>query len=339
MEKQSLSSPQTLTSAVKKQLLPVVFIAFIYAAAALYLYHNAPRKAGCLLMVSSFAAALGAFLLSRRWINAFIASFFAGLLYGFGPYTIGFGLFHPSASFLIAAIPFSFCPAAFCCSKKTWFRPIGKALLFTLPFLVIFLFFWLPAGKGLFPLPIHIRLHLSSVKALLTPLAADPKQYPLVSFCHAPLAPLFMGLIMLIIARRPVPILLLPAGIFLASCDSILGISPIVFAAISVLTCAVLVGAGCQALVSATAADQKWLITAAAITLVLLTTTLALGLYNSRLFLFAAKMYTLATLPVIIIFFIARAKLRLHALRWIILSAALALDILLSARLMIDRIF
>ena len=59
----------------------------------------------------------------------------------------------------------------------------------------------------------------------------------------------------------------------------------------------------------------------------------------ANLFLTDAKMYIAGTVALLIIFFIARAKLRLHWLRWVVLGSATAVDIFFGARFVVDKIF
>ena len=64
-----------------------------------------------------------------------------------------------------------------------------------------------------------------------------------------------------------------------------------------------------------------------------------LGDKYGKLFTETAKMYILGAIPVAIVFFMARAKLRLCWLRWILLCSAAAADIFLGARFIVDGIF
>jgi hypothetical protein len=50
-------------------------------------------------------------------------------------------------------------------------------------------------------------------------------------------------------------------------------------------------------------------------------------------------MYVLGTIATAIIFFLARAKLRVSVLRWILLCAAITVDIFCSARFIVDKSF
>ncbi|GAG24836.1 unnamed protein product, partial [marine sediment metagenome] len=115
------------------------------------------------------------------------------------------------------------------------------------------------------------------------------------------------------------------------------------------LCCSVLVGAGMQGLASAGFADRGWVLAAAAImctlaivTLLLATkyfqTFLGLGAEYAKLFTEAGKMYVLGAIVAAIIFFMISAKLRIQPLRRIVLYAAMAVDIFLGARFIVDKI-
>jgi hypothetical protein len=97
-------------------------------------------------------------------------------------------------------------------------------------------------------------------------------------------------------------------------------------------------------------ADRGWVLlsvivmAALAIVTLLLATKyfqvfLGLGDKYARQFVDAAKVYILGAVALGIIFFMARAKLRLHWLRWIILCSAIAVDLLWGARFIVDKIF
>jgi arginine exporter protein ArgO len=115
------------------------------------------------------------------------------------------------------------------------------------------------------------------------------------------------------------------------------------------LCCSVLVGAGMQGLASAGFADKRWVLAAAAImctlaivTLLLATkyfqTFLGMGAGYAKLFTEAGKMYVLGAIVAAIIFFMIRAKLRMRQLRQVALCAAMAVDIFLGARFIVDKI-
>ena len=91
-----------------------VMAATIYAGFAVYLYQPYFKRFGALqylVVVNSCLAACGCYVLSRRWVESFAGSLFAGAIYGFGPFTLGMAKFHPAAGLLVAIIPLLFWPA------------------------------------------------------------------------------------------------------------------------------------------------------------------------------------------------------------------------------------
>ncbi len=325
--------------------------AVIYAVFAVYLYQpyfkdfNALRLRD-LFVVNVCLGSLGCYVLSRRWMAGFGESLFAGAIYGFGPFILGLAKFHPTAGFLAAVIPWLFCPAAFGPKEKwRWLRiPLAA-----LPFLAIVLFFQVSTHYRLFPVSTQARLHLADLVGLFAPLITAKQNTTLIGFYHIPIVALVMGFSMLLAARRFSIIMIFTIGIILAFCDSFFGISPIIWFTIPILCCSVLVGAGMQGLASAGFADRGWVLAAAAImcTLAIVTlllaakyfqTFLGLGAGYAKLFTEAGKMYVLGAIVAAIIFFMIRAKLRMRQLRQVALYAAMAVDIFLGARFIVDKI-
>ena len=325
--------------------------ASIYVAFAVSLYQpyfkgfNALRLRD-LFVVNVCLASLGCYVLSLRWVSAFAGSFFAGAVYGFGPFTLGLAKFHPTAGFLAATIPWLFCLAAFGCKARwRWLRVPLSAL----PFLAILLFFQVSKHYRLFPVPTQAKLYLTDLAGLLAPLVTAKRGMTLVGFYHIPIAALIMGFSMLLAARRFGIMTILCLGTILAFCDSFLDVSPIIWLAIAVMCCSVLAGAGMQGLICAGFADRRWVLVAAVImgNLAIVTLLLAtkyfqvfagLGSGYAKLFTETAKMYILGMVAVAILFFMIRAKLRIAALRQILLSSAMAVDIILGARFIVDKI-
>ncbi|MHC4556289.1 MAG: hypothetical protein ACYS80_03170 [Planctomycetota bacterium] len=295
----------------------------------------------------------------------FAESFFAGAIYGFGPFTLGLAKFHPTAGLLAAAIPWFFCPAAF--GPKTRWQWL-RVPLSALPFLATAFFFQISARFHLYPIPIKLKLHTADLAGLLAPLVAAKRQMTLVGFYHIPIAVLIMGFLMLLApleilrtgdimqkgrflmglaARRLGTMAILVIGATLAFCDSYFSISPIIWLAFTLLGCSILAGAGMQGLISAGFADRKWVlfITIVLGSLAIAALLLATKYFNkfmgegyATLFAEAAKMYLLGAIVVAIIFFIARAKLLMRPLRQVLLCATIAMDIFLGARFIIDQI-
>ena len=221
--------------------------------------------------------------------------------------------------------------------------------LSALPFLAILLAFQVAAHYRLFPIPIHTRLNAAELAGLLAPLVAAERTMPLVGFYHVPIAALVLGLAMLIKARRFGILLILAAGVILAFFGPFINISPILWLTIPILCCSVVIGEGLQGFALAGYADRKWLLITTGIMAALAITTLllatkyhnifaGLGTKYANLMTQTAKLYLLGTIATGIIFFMARAKLRLAVLRLVILSLAIAVDILFCASFITYRI-
>jgi len=342
---------------MSKSISKFVAAAVIYAGFAVYLYQpyfKIFHKLQFLILASVCLGSLGCFVLSRRWVIGFAASLFAGAIYGFGPFLLGLARFHPTAGLLAAGIPWLFCLAAF--GPRARWQWLGIPLS-ALPFLAIVLFFQVTTHYRLFAVPIQAKLHLADLAGLLAPLVPAKTRMAIIGFYHAPIAPLMMGFSMLLAARRFGILVIFGIGAVLAFSGCLFNISPIIWLAIPVLCCSILIGEGMQGLILASWADRKWLLTVtlsmAALSVVMLLPAVVFDLqfvlFNLRfsignwkvekLLTETAKMYILGAVAVAIIFFMARAKLRIRWLRWIILCSAMAIDIFLGARLIVDRTF
>jgi len=321
-------------------------VLYINFAAYLYLpYLKDFKPVQYLIVVNITLAGLGCFVLSRRWVGSFAGSFFAGAIYGFGPFTLHLAAYHPSAGLLVAAIPWLFCLAAFAARAE---RRVLAVPFSVLPFLAIAVFFKLAANYGLFPVPIWTRLHLADLVALAIPLVRINAGPAGLGFYHVPIAALIAGLLMLLVARRFGIIIIFAVGTALAFCKAFFDISPIIWAVLPVLCCSVLIGAGLQALTSAGFADRKLVLAIAVVMGILTVVTLllatkyfqvfaGLGDRYARVLLIEAWMYILGTIATAIVFFLTRAKLRVRLVRLILLCSAMAIDIFLGARFIVDK--
>jgi hypothetical protein len=336
---------------------PLVAAAVLYGLFAVYLYQpyfGAFTRWQWLLPANACLAALGAYVLSRRWVAGHTGALMAGAVYGFGPFLLGLAKFHPTAGLLAAGIPWLFIPAALVERRKG--KSVGLPLLFV-PFLLLILVSYLSAEYRLFPAPLQADVRLSDLAGFVAPLAlADRSTVPLGLY-HVPVAAFVLGLAMVWKARRYGILLVLTLGFLLAFSKSILGagrvawlgVSPILWLSIPLLWCAILSGIGLHGLIEAGFADRKWIL-AAAITLGVLAIVslplatergqvfLGLGDGYDRLFVEAAKIYLLGAMAIGIIFIMARQNLRLHGLRWAILCIALAVDIFFGARYVVDSV-
>ena len=339
--------PQTVaggTQAWKQAYCGTAAVMIMYIVLAIYLYQpylKHFRASKYIIVLNSIIASSGCFFLSRRWISSYIASFFTGAVYGFCPFALGFGAYHPLAGFGFAALPWLFCPAVYWSLKrrKTFLTQVVSGILSLLPFILIGLFFWLLSRSWigpLFPLPKQLRLGLSNLTGLIVPLAQEPQKLSF-SFYHVPVAVGLMGLLMYIAVHRIKPIILVGSGLVLSLLDSFASVSPIVWLSIPVLYFSILVGLGIQGLACAGQADSKWLWFCIIVVVIFLITSSLLwftsGLDSS--YGETAKMHLLAIILLGSLFFITRSHSRWHVLRWFFLCTGLGIDILFGARFIV----
>jgi hypothetical protein len=197
---------------------------------------------------------------------------------------------------------------------------------------------------------LQAKLGLADFVVLLAPLVAAERGTTLIGFYHVPIAALVMGFSMLLAARRFAVLAILCVGAALAFCPAFLNVSPIAWLAFAVLCCSVIIGEGIHGLILAGHADRKWVLVTAVIMGVCSIVTLllatkysgmfaGLGTKYAKLFVAAATMYILSIVAVTILYFMARTRLRINWLRMAILCSAMALDVFLGARFIIDKVF
>jgi hypothetical protein len=342
-----------------------VAAAAVFVVFAVYLYQpyfERFQRWEWLLPVNVCAAALGCYVLSRRWVAGFGGSLLTGLVYGFGPYMLGLARYHPTAGLLAAAVPWLFVPSAYFGQRRgKW---VGIPLLL-LPFLVILLFFYLSASEKyrLFAAPLQTELRPQDLAGFVAPLVMaglPDRTAVLLGVYHVPVAALILGLAMMWKARRYALFVVAVLGFALAFCSAMpglldardvawIGVSPILWLSIPMTCCAAFSGIGLQGLIEAGYGDRKWILAAgvtlgvlAVVTLLMAVdcfqVALGLGAGYARLFVEAAKMYLLGAVAAAILFLMTRQKLRAHWLRCFVLGAALGTDIFLGARYLIDKI-
>jgi len=307
-----------------------------------------------LLPANAWVAACGAYVLSRRWVPGSSGAVLAGLLYGFGPILLGLAKVHPIAGLLAACVPWLFIPASL--AKKRLGKAAGLALLI-LPFAAIILFSRFTAGQKFFAAPLQANVRATDLAGFVAPLAMVTRSAAPLGLYHVPMAALVLGLTMMGKARRYSLFVLVLLGLALAFSRAFLsakqvawlGVSPILWLSVPLTWCAVLAGIGLHGLIAAGHSDRKWIL-AAVIALGLLSIAalllaakcfqifLGLGDGYARLFVEAAKIYLLGAIATAIVFLITHMKLRLHWLRWSIFCTALAVDIFLGARYIVDRV-
>ena len=341
----------------KKVRLPKDIVKMVLAAGAIYLcfaiylfwcYLGEMSKLEYLFIACPVIGAMGCFVLSRRWISSFAGSLVAGAIYGFGPFVLSFAGYHPLASLPAAAVPWLFCQAVFFrhnkLHKKNLNELVGAVFLSLLPFAAIGLFFWLLAQpwwvKGpFFPLPKSEHLTMTHLAGFVVPLSS--KTMFAIAFYHVPVAFIVMGLCMYAAAERFGLLVVVALGFVLAFFDKWTAVRPVVWGLVPVLFFAILAGLGIQGLAWSGTADRKWILLDIVFVGLcgVLTTVLAMG-ENAAMFVkVAAAMYWLSVVLLGTLYFIAKASVRWHVLRWGLLLTAVGIDIVYGATCFIDAIF
>ncbi len=325
----------------------------IYIAVCLYLYHpylSDPEPDRYIIMINSVVGAVGCFVLSRRWIGTFIGSLFAGGVYGFCPLAFGLASNHPLAGVPLAFLPWLFCPAAFWQkytarhNRRIPASRFGPAAITTalclIPFLAVIIYFLLcskPPIGPVFPLRLE-KLRPANLAGLIVPLAVKPHDF-VFSVYHVPLPACLMGLCMAIASKRTGIMVIAGCAIVLAFSKPLFNqVPPVVWTLVPMLVASILVGLGMEAFAWAGAADRQWVLFCGAATAVIAAGCLYLTITKGPLYRLPTVMHTLAVVMVCIVYFMERARLRLHAVRWTLLAAAMGLDILLCSRYIIDGI-
>ena len=345
-----------ITAAGERRIPGKVILAFIlYVSLSGYLFwpHFGELSAGQSLLPFSFTiAALGCFVLSRRWISSFSASVFAGAVYAFSPFSLSLAAYHPAATIPLAMVPWLFCPAtywqrwsafSFLAGKPTKPHdqkrsPDGLAfattiLLSILPLCVISLFFSILASRlvHFFPLA-NIHMTGANFAALIIPLSLPGHTFAF-SFYHIGNIILLMGLFLYLAGPRICILGPVCGNIvsFFRESDTQhspcrLGLDPafVLLYSHRIRDSGTRLGRGKQM--------QKWILACVLTAAVLSLATFLAG------YKYTSVMYSLAALLCGSILCIANSKMRLHLVRWFFLYAGLTADILLGGSKLIDQI-
>lgn len=319
----------------------------IYAAFTAWLFWPhlnkiaGPQK---IFLITPIISSAGVFLLARRYVNSFVASFLAGIIYGFGPFASAFlppcG-YHPFASLIYACLPWTFIPAVFVyklakvSDKATNLLAVVLSLL---PFVFVIACFALAATPKyrLIPIPITTAVTAKSFAALVNSFSFPVDAFS-VGFYHVPLGALAVGLILFFKTRRFWTAVLFALAVFLALYKPILDVPSIFWLSFVILICSLIIAEGFEAIVLAGKADANWLLLAAAV--LILQAGMHLALYKSPVSSLSTGISIISALSVLFIFVISRTGLAMHYARMFALYATVFLDIVIVTRHIIDMIF
>ncbi|MDH4201780.1 MAG: hypothetical protein OEV87_02690 [Phycisphaerae bacterium] len=294
--------------------------------------------------MNAVAAAWGAYFISKRWINNWTPSFFTGAVYGFGPFALSFEMFHPFAGLSFVMIPWLLLPAVYWHKGKTpdTFRFSVRALLTLLPFAGIVLLFWVTAQPWTGPhflMPKELSMTVKDFVDLIFPLHRSGGIVPFGLY-HCSLIFALMGVFVYVKLQRIALLIPIAAGVVLSFWEPVFQISPVVWAAFPILFLSVLCGLGFQAFLFAGKADTKWLLVCAATVSILAAffAGLAIRIIAIReVFELTMLMYALTAAALWILLALVRLNLRWPWFKWAILTAAITIDLLFSARYLIDK--
>jgi hypothetical protein len=298
-----------------------------------------------LFAVNPVAAALGVYFLSRRWMSSWTPSLVAGAVYGFGPYALSFSIYHPLAGVYYAMIPWLFLPAAYWhrSSSPTAARFLMRAVFSLLPFAAVILLFWVPSQPWAGPyflMPSTGPLQVRDFQGLVFPLY-KPGGAVIFGLYHFPLLLALMGVFVLANVQKVAVLIPFAAGLVLSFLDPVLHVSPIVWAAFPILFLSLLSGLGFQSMLYTGKADSVWIAACAVLGAVLaaLFGGLALSPLTGKVFELTALLYGVSAAALGIVYYFSRFPLRRPWVKWVLLTGAAAVDLILSCRYLIGKLF
>ncbi len=323
-------------------LLYLVFSAYLH-----WPYLNQIGGRGLLFLINPVVAAWGAYFLSKRWVNNWTPSVLAGAIYGFSPFALSYATFNqPVAGLSFVIIPWLFLPSVFWHKKKSpdAFRFCVRCLFVLLPFAGVTGMFWCAAQKWVGPhflMPVGTTLTGNHFLDVVFPLFQKGGNLTFGVY-HASLVLAVMGACVLVKIQRISVLLPVAAAMILCFCEPVLATPPIVWAAIPILFLSILAGLGFQSIFWAGKADSKWVLTCAIIASVL--AAFFGGLAYKRMIVgpvlqHTAVMYALTAAALWIMLFFAHANLRWKPVKWVILTASIIIDLIYSARYLVDKLF
>ncbi|MBM4102807.1 MAG: hypothetical protein FJ263_01990 [Planctomycetes bacterium] len=341
-------SPSGFSKSDLVRMLHPVAAAVILSILAAYLYMPHWFQLGgmkLLLPLNSILAAMGCFVLTRRWVSSFDASLLAAVIYGFGPFGLSFVSYHPLAGLSFVVVPWLLCPAVYYHTGHSSgaLKTLATTLLVLLPFAAIAGLFWAASNHWagpLFLMPKHRTPQLTDLWGMITPLTFTTNHFA-VGFYHAPLVCILMGLFVFAASGKETLLVPVMAGIVLSLITPICSVTPIVWLSFAALFFSVVAGLGLQSLAWAGKADRFWILACVIGSLLLAAANCLLGFYypGQTAYRHAMLLFLACTAATGFIFLLAHFNLRLSLLRWIILFGLCAYDIWVTAPALVDSLF
>ena len=152
-----------------------------------------------------------------------------------------------------------------------------------------------------------------------------------------------MGVFVFIKLQRIAFLIPIAAGLILAFWDPIFQVSPIVWAAFPILFLSILCGLGFEALMTAGKPDSRWIVICAAFATGLAAfffgISVSVILISPEVFKLTALMYGLAAIALWFLLCLIRLQLHWPIAKLFLLTTSAAIDLVFSARYVVDRLF
>jgi hypothetical protein len=347
MKNASLPQPGPTQSAITRVLGPVAAVILLLAFAA-WLYK--PHWFGLggiklLWPLNSVAAAVGCFVLTRRWISSFDASLLAGILYGFGPFGLSFVSYHPLAGLSYVAVPWLLCPAVYYQSGQSsgMAKTLITALLSLLPFAAIAGLFWLAAhywAGPLFLMPKNKLLEPADLWGMITPMIFMSNHFA-IGFYHTPLICMLMGLFVFALSGKETLLVPVMGAIVLSLMSPICEVTPIVWLSFAALFLSICSALGLQSLAWAGKADRFWILACVIASLLLAGFNyLMAGRHPGQADYPQAAVLFLATAAATgLVFLLTQWNIKQTLFRWVILFGVCVYDLWITAPRLVDSLF
>ena len=151
-----------------------------------------------------------------------------------------------------------------------------------------------------------------------------------------------MGLFVLVKVQRITVMIPVAAALLLCSSEPVLGVAPIIWGAVPILFLSLLSGLGFQSIFWAGKADSKWILSCAMAASIL--AAFFGGLAYKRMVAgpvlqWTAMMYALTAVSLWFMLFFAHSGLRWKPVKWVVLATPVLIDLIFSARYLVDKLF
>ncbi|AQT68568.1 hypothetical protein STSP2_01736 [Anaerohalosphaera lusitana] len=182
-----------------------------------------------LIPFSLTIAAAGAFLFTTSFSSR-SASFLAGLLYAFSPYSLSLLTLHPAAMLIFTCVPWILCLGFTAALPQ---RTIRQIIAICLLALVTWAFFAYTESLSFYPAPVHLHTGLQPLHELVSLPVNSPTLFSFNLYHIGSVIALY-AFCRHILDLPPLLVSAATAGLLLSMSDPILAISPVIWRAIPI---------------------------------------------------------------------------------------------------------